>query len=230
MPLAQFIILLIAIIVAAWISYDLHKNGFLLSYFSDENAKSQKELDDYIKSELTGYELGRLYERFIGYTYESQGYEVEYHGAVKGSEDLGRDLIVITQNEVFIIQTKYWAKYKTIHEKHIFQLYGSLTHFKLTENPRRKTKALFYTSANYSEAARQVAQKLGIELKIKKMDKTYPMIKCNVSYTGEKNYHLPTDPYYDKIKIEAHKGEFYARTVKEALAKGFQRAKKSRAS
>ena len=50
------------------------------------------------------------------------------------------------------------------------------------------------------------------------------MIKCNVNDNGEKIYHLPFDPYYDKVKIKTERGEFYAHTVKEATEKGFRRA------
>jgi hypothetical protein len=38
---------------------------------------------------------------------------------------MGRDLIVRRGTELRVIQCKYWSKEKTIHEKHIFQLFGS---------------------------------------------------------------------------------------------------------
>ena len=38
---------------------------------------------------------------------------------------MGRDLIVSKEKKLFVIQCKRWAAEKTIHEKHIFQLYGT---------------------------------------------------------------------------------------------------------
>ncbi len=51
------------------------------------------------------------------------------------------------------------------------------------------------------------------------------MIKCNINQsTKEKIYHLPFDQQYDRTKITAECGEFYATTVAEAEKKGFRRA------
>lgn len=190
-----------------------------------EDEESQRLLDQYRNSSLTGVEVGTLYERYIGYLYEIKGHDVEYHGAMNGYGDLGRDLIVKTENEIHIVQTKRWASYKEIPERHIFQLYGSMMHFKLSSNVGSiPVKAVFYTSANFSDLAKEVAGVLGVELKVVKFDKSYPMIKCNISANGEKIYHLPFDPYYDKIKIKREEGNFFSHTVKEAAAKGFRRA------
>jgi hypothetical protein len=37
------------------------------------------------------WQIGRDFERYVGYRYESLGYDVEYMGIVKGLEDLGRE-------------------------------------------------------------------------------------------------------------------------------------------
>ena len=50
------------------------------------------------------------------------------------------------------------------------------------------------------------------------------MIKCNISKTGEKIYHLPFDQQYDRVEISPNKGECYVYTVKEAEDRGFRRA------
>ena len=198
---------------------------FLVQWF-DKDRVAQRALNEYLSRNLSAEEIGRFYERYIGHLYETKGHDVVYHGAVNGFADLGRDLIVRCDDEVRIIQTKCWSKYKQIPENHIFQLYGSMTHFKLTSKETgRPTKAVFYTTARYSEVAKEVAGVLGVEIKTEELDRSYPMIKCNVSENGEKIYHLPFDRYYDKIKIESHKGEFFAQTVKEAVAKGFRRAR-----
>ena len=200
---------------------------FLIFRRPDEHTLSQRALDKYLSESLSAVEIGRFYERYIGHLYEEDGYDVEYHGAVNGVADLGRDLIVRGSDEVFIVQTKCWSRAKLIQENLIFQLYGSMTHFMRTSKIKdRETKAVFYTTAKFSDTAREVAQVLGVDLKIVDLNRSYPMIKCNVSEDGEKSYHLPFDPYYDKIKIRHHHGEFFAQTVREAAEKGFRRAQK----
>ena len=46
----------------------------------------------------------------------------------------------------------------------------------------------------------------------------------------EKIYHLPFDQQYDRIAIDAGKGECYTATVKEAEKLGFRRAFRHRAA
>ena len=85
----------------------------------------QRALDRYWQKTKSPWELGRDYERFIGYLYEKEGYSVYYQGIVEGFEDLGRDLIAKRDNEIAVIQCKRWSQYKVIHEKHICQLFGT---------------------------------------------------------------------------------------------------------
>lgn len=196
------------------------------SRLPDEDKEAQKLLDDYVRSSHSMEEIGKLYERYVGHLYEVEGNDVVYNGILSGFEDLGRDLVVKRDGEIHIVQAKCWAKNKTIQEKHIFQLYGTMMHFKMTEaNSYQNVKAVFYTTARYSERAQTVARTLGVDLQSTDLNRTYPMIKCNVSMSGEKIYHLPMDPYYDKVKIKPNQGEFYVSTVQEAVAKGFRRAR-----
>lgn len=197
-----------------------------LKFKWSEDFRNQLALDTYLKTNLSTLEIGTMYERYIGYLFEKEGYDVHYHGAINGYEDLGRDLIIKRGGETWIVQTKCWARQKQIQENLIFQLYGSLEHFKRQTNSTN-AKAIFYTTASYSERAKEAAHLLGVDLRKEELDRNYPMIKCNVSYkTKEKIYHLPVDEFYDTIKIRAEKGAFFAKTVKEASSQGFRRAKK----
>ncbi len=194
----------------------------------DENYQAQKSLDQYLKGDFSPLEIGTFYERYIGHLYELEGYHVNYHGALNGFSDMGRDLIITSYEakETVIVQTKCWAGYKQIHENSIFQLYGSMEHFKRTSKRRgHEVFARFYTTAQYTKKAKEVAEVLGIELSTEPLKKTYALVKCNVNSKGEKIYHLPFDPYYDKVKIHPENGEHFVRTVKEAVAKGFRRAR-----
>jgi Restriction endonuclease. len=187
--------------------------------------RNQLALDRFWQRPKSKWLIGRLYERYVGYLYESQDYDVEYPGIFKGLEDLGRDLICQKGKEFIVIQCKNWAKFRTIYEKHIFQFFGTVFQYK-DENPDRKVRSIFYTSTELSELARRFANELGIELKENfKFDKDYPCIKCHTSKVdGTKIYHLPFDQQYDKTKLEKKYGEFYCKTIKEAEDAGFRRA------
>lgn len=203
--------------------------------------KNQLALDRWASSTKSNWEIGRDYERYVGYLNERQGYQVTYSGALQGLEDRGRDLIARGSGDVRIIQCKYWAREKTIHEKHIFQLYGTCIEFLVKERnaggtgvpgavplgslPRYGIEPWFVTSTTLSDVARQVAEILGVTVVESEPLKPYPIIKCNVSRRGrERIYHLPFDQQYDKVVIESERGECYVASVGEAEALGFRRA------
>lgn len=187
--------------------------------------RNQMALDRFWKRPKSKWLIGRLYERYVGYLYEKDGYDVDYIGIFKGFEDLGRDLICKKGSDFIVIQCKNWAEFRTIYEKHVFQFFGTVFQYK-DENKDKKVRAIFYTSTKLSDLARRFSKELNIELKENfKFDKEYPAIKCNISrIDGTKIYHLPFDQQYDKTKIEKDKGEFYCQTVKEAESAGFRRA------
>jgi len=203
------------------------------------SERNQKALERYLSSRKKSFEIGRDYERYIGYLYESQGFKVEYVGIEKGLEDLGRDLICIKNGDVEIVQCKCWASHKIIHEKHINQLYGTVVKYYIEHKniiAKKKSlalfpeligsgqiKASFVTTTKLSETAKSFAEALGINIVQEKSLERYPVIKCNISSDGQKIYHLPFDQQYDKTLIKNF-GEFYAMTVREAEDKGFRRA------
>ncbi len=192
--------------------------------------RNQRALDHYLKSRKTRWQLGRDYERYIGYLREQDGCTVRYQGIFKGFEDLGRDVIAEKDGETEIVQCKRWAKRKTIHEKHVFQLYGTVVLARL-EDPSSSVSGTFTTTAALSEKAKEVANFLGIRVEEGVPLRDYPRIKCNVNrVTGERIYHLPFDQRYDATVIEPRRGEFYASTVAEAEARGFRRAWRWRSS
>lgn len=186
--------------------------------------KYQLALDRYWKKKKSKWEVGRDYERFIGFKFESHGCVVKYQGIIEGFSDLGRDLIAIKGNTARIVQCKYWARGKTIHEKHIFQLYGTFVAYVL-DHPNHIAQAHFITSTNLSDTARKFAKYLEIKVSENLPLISYPCIKCNIARrSGERIYHLPFDQQYDKTLVELDRGEFYANTVAEAESKGFRRA------
>ncbi len=191
------------------------------------NKKNQLALDRYLNKTHSKLEIGRFYERYIGHLYEDKGWTVKFFGIIEGFDDLGRDLICKKGNEIHIVQTKNWSKFRTIREKYMYQHFATTMHYQITEklNKKIKLKPVFYATIDYSDMAKKVAKALKIELHTEKLKKDYPMIKCNINPgTKEKIFHLPFDQQYDKIIIGNTPGEFYAKTVNEAVKKGFRRA------
>lgn len=190
--------------------------------------KYQLALERYWKRKKTKFEIGRDYERYIGWTYEREGYAVYYQGIIKGFDDLGRDLIATKGKEVTVVQCKYWSRDKTIHEKHIFQLYGTMTSFQI-ENPELAVLGRFVTSTSLSDRSKKFSDHLGIKISENTPLEEYPCIKCNIgAASGERIYHLPFDQQYDTTKIEPEKGEMYCKSIEEAEQKGFRRAMRYR--
>jgi hypothetical protein len=204
--------------------------------------RNQKALDRFLASRnKNSYQIGKDYERYIGYTYENRGYDVTYYGIAEGVEDLGRDLICKSKSNVEIVQCKYWSSQKTIHEKHINQLFGTTVKYCLdflnSENikynhslfpellKQNNIKGVFYTSTKLSDTAKKFADALNIEYHENETLKQYPIIKCHINkQSGEKIYHLPFDQMYDRTILEEKYGEFYACNVEEAETRGFRRA------
>lgn len=193
--------------------------------------KNQLALDRYIESmNKSKWQIGRDYELSVAYEYSQKGYHVDTTGNYMKFEDLGRDLIATRDEETIIIQCKYWSKTKTIHEKHIFQLYGTLVMYRL-ENQNllnRSIHGVFITNTTVSPMAHQVADLLDISVVEGHEMVAFPRIKCNIGHDefGETYiYHLPMDSQYDSTQIK-HPGEFYAFTVQEAIDAGFRRAYK----
>lgn len=202
--------------------------------------RNQRALDRYWASRKSSWQVGRDYERYIGFLYEQKGFSVYYQGIEQGFEDLGRDLICKKDNRVEIVQCKYWRQDRTIHEKHINQLFGTTVEYFIRNISRfghtqldlfpsllkqKGIAATFITSAQLSDTARDFATALGVTVLEGFAFKRYPSIKCNVSRKdGTKIYHLPFDQQYDRTTIEEERNEHYVETVQEAERLGFRRA------
>ena len=194
-----------------------------------ERERNQLALNRYIESShKSKWQIGRDYELSVGYYYSKQGCEVDTFGSNMKLEDLGRDLIVKKEDQVRIVQCKYWSQSKEIHEKHLFQLYGTVVAYCIENRLcQDKVKGVFVTNITLSPMARQCAERLGIIVKERFSLKDYPRIKCNIGRDElgypTKIYHLPMDQQYDTVKI-SKPGECFAFTVEEAEDKGFRRA------
>lgn len=195
-----------------------------------ESERNQLALDRYIESHSKSkWQIGRDYEQYIGWRCEQLGFSVDYTGMSMKLEDMGRDLVVSSGKDFYIIQCKYWSKHKNIHEKHIMQLYGSIKAYEILNANAPKVTGVLVTSASLSETATLFAKTLGIQVYEDIPIQNYPRIKCNINRDDDGNvtkiYHLPMDLSYDTTKINKT-GEFMAFTVSEAESAGFRRSYK----
>lgn len=204
------------------------------------SERNQLALDRYLqKRKKSKWEIGRDYERYIGYLYEQNGCLVHYFGILEGYEDMGRDLICKKDGRIDIVQCKCWSKEKVIHEKHINQLFGTTVMYWVQQH-KSDSRGLgqffedmksgyitpkFITSTELSSTAKKFADALGVKISENVPFLSYPTIKCNISTRDHnKIYHLPFDQQYDRTQIIEEKNERYVSTVKEAEALGFRRA------
>ena len=175
--------------------------------------RNQLALDRYTNRKKSSWEIGRDYERYVGYQYEREGYSVYYQGIIEGFDDLGRDLIATKAADVVVIQCKYWSHRKTIHEKHINQLFGTMKAYEI-DHDQQHVAGVFCTSTTLSDRARDFADKLGIMLVENAVMEEYPRIKCNISRrSGEKIYHLPFYHQYNQTLIDNNPFHHYLKTL-----------------
>lgn len=190
------------------------------------DERSQLALNNYIKGKKSNWQIGRDFEMYCSYVYEKNGWHVERFGIEKRLNDMGRDIIAAKDGTVHIIQCKLWSNDKLIHEKHIAQLYGSTIEYMISIEPtlfKLNVIPVFITNIDLSETAQKFAKRLNVTIYKWQMQE-FPRIKCNIN-NGEKIYHLPFDQQYDRTKIK-NPGESYEYSVKDAISKGFKRAKR----
>lgn len=206
-------------------------------YISDEEyrklsniERNQLALDRYNARPKSNWTIGVEYEMYIEYYFQKEkGYKTIPHGSLKGFNDLGRDIIAEENKNgnryIYIVQCKRYAAGKQIHENTICQLYGTAIEYELSHSSLfQKVVPILYSTVDCSPMAKNFANKLGVLTYVVPMGK-YPQIKCNISSTGEKIYHLPFDQQYYNTLID-RPGEFMAITVEEAEKAGFRRARK----
>lgn len=192
--------------------------------------KNQLALDRYWEASRrrSAWAAGVQYERFIGYRYEIEGFQVEYHGAIRGKGDLGIDLICRQGDIVHVVQCKRLSVEKQIpvRENVVAQIYGAAMFYAMqSEIDSSMIKPVIVTTYELSSEARRFSEVLGVTVREHEPFQTYPSIKCNISsITGERIYHLPFDQQYDTTQIGNVEGEIYAMTVWEAEQASFRRA------
>lgn len=187
-----------------------------------------RQIDNWTKLYFSNHhhskkEIGKMYERYIGFLKEQEGYSVEYHGINFRHKDSGIDLVCKRDNEVLLVQCKRLSHLKVIHEDILNKLRGSLEEYKAkTENDN--VKAEVCASSQFAEDSINAAKIHNIKISVIPFDSEYPSIKCNIS-KGLKHFFPIYHPLYDRISINPTLGECYCKTAEEAYQKGFQPVK-----
>lgn len=83
-----------------------------------------------MEGRLTPAEVGRDYERYVGYVYERDGWHVQYRGILRGTADLGIDLVCWNDTSVHVVQCKRWSVGKLIDEAVIAKLIEAASAYK----------------------------------------------------------------------------------------------------
>ena len=193
------------------------------------SERNQLALDRYWRyRQQNAWAAGVQYERYIGYTYELNGFKVIYHGATQGVRDLGIDLVCVKGNQTHLVQCKRLSAEKgfPVRENTVAQIFGATLYYThIKELQRENVTPVLVTTYDLYKEAREFAAALGVTYREGVRLELYPCIKCNISNeSGEKIYHLPFDQQYDVTNIEMVKGDCYANTISEAENFGFRRA------
>ena len=179
----------------------------------------ESKLQQYMNRPKNEAEIGKEFERYVGYKYEMQGCLVDYRGIRKGRHDLGCDLLVKTSTGFIIVQCKCWKKRSVVHEKYILQLHGTVSLYK-KNHPEASVFGILVTTASLSSDAKNYAERLGIRYQEKFDFEDHPMVKC-ITIGYKRKYYLPCDPTYDKIYFSLNQGDCYVESVAEAELLGF---------
>ena len=179
----------------------------------------ESKLQQYMNRLKNEAEIGKEFERYVGYKYEMQGCLVEYRGIQQGYHDLGCDLLVKTSTGFIIVQCKCWKKRSVVHEKYILQLHGTVSLYK-KNHPEASVFGILVTTASLSSDAKNYAERLGIRYQEKFDFEEHPMVKC-ITIGYKRKYYLPCDPTYDKIYFSLNQGDCYVESVAEAELLGF---------
>ena len=105
------------------------------------------------------------------------------------------------------------------------QLAGTILHY--INKYKKKPHGVFITTTKLSSTAKDFVKSLNIKHSYIKLDKNFPMIKCNINRRGKKLFFLPFDKFYDRVHIEKKKGEFYTDSINECIKKGFKHVGKN---
>lgn len=167
------------------------------------------------------WKYGRDYERYIGYLFEREGFQVIYNGATLGSSDGGIDLFCFKDGIVYTIQCKRWKN--KVDENEIDKFVRDVKYFKRNRSfydiplCYSKVVPIFYTTNGYTDYARWKARDVDVICRVQKFNsiREYPAVKCTL-LNRRKVYYLPFDRDFDSVHVGVYRGGCYKFSVLEA--------------
>lgn len=209
------------------------KNNSLLSLHNYHELEAEYS---YMKQEEKRHKTAGLdYERYIGYLFEQKGYSVVYHGALRGMQDHGVDLVCSNDDHIYIVQCKNWNKnLHTLHSKDLIYLLGSSIwfYYQYLYNDillfagdfalKKYQPVLFVSYEESNTELFSLAKQLGVLLKCHAFDKRQlPIRKKHVaplrldSVVGPSSDILnPSSPCYDYVLANVERNpKFFKRIV-----------------
>ena len=170
-------------------------------------------------------DYGAQYERYVGYLFESQGYQVTYHGLRSGREDGGVDLIAKAPRKIWLIQCKRWRI--AVSKDVIARLHGATERFLWEERQGKPKKmrtsinGVLATSGSITSDAKELAKHWNILLMENLRYQPDPAIKAKRICSRGGYFLLPFDKKYDHITMQLRRGDCFFLSIREALANGF---------
>lgn len=114
------------------------------------------------------------FEKLIELIYLHRGFAVKRLGGA--NPDGGVDLIIESPTEKFVVQCKHWRKW-TVGVRHIREFLGTMTDSKISNG-------IFITLTGYSEDAKQLAEKHGIQM-LNESDVIQMLEESGIMYSKE---------------------------------------------
>jgi hypothetical protein len=180
-------------------------------------------------------EVGRDYERFIGYKYETAGWNVVYRGIRRGVADRGIDLVCWSGSKVHIVQCKRWTittpinstvvqdLIRTTREYTVKKHFEDQLGFEWPEAASKKVRAVLFTTSVLQTDAKKLASANKVSFKQRYRIEDYPKIKCYRTSTGKKVYLTPACYSYDSVSMKCMLGDCYVHSEAEAMKRGFEK-------
>jgi hypothetical protein len=167
--------------------------------------------------------VGKLYESYVGWKLESDGWDLTYRGIMEARHDRGIDLIGAKNEKRAIIQCKMWSREGRIQDWQILKFYRDWDAYCCKINDWN-WMAVFVTHSTLDDNANHMAKHLGVTVwNFGYQPQKWPLVKCNIEdRTKEKRYYLPTDGGYHTLKITISNGERFAFDCEEAERYEFQ--------
>ena len=182
-----------------------------------DTVRLQQNLEDYLRHRWpnkTPWQVGRDFERYVGFRYEERGYKVTYNGITEHEEDYGVDLFCVSEARVLAVQCKNWKD--PVMWREVAMIAGASLAAARSAGWLSAIPVLLTTGPLPTETI-QYANRANVVVR-RVVPREYPVIKCKRS---SNYFHLPWHSNYDRTKLISDQGDRRVFRVEEAVLDGF---------